>query len=167
MFYLSNIERAVRLHPKHIGANPRAVDKAIEEAVDAMEGSCDTDEGYLVSALRIKSVEARGVVEDRTGHVLYRVRIAAALCRLEDGEVTHAVVKSMLPGSHDVIAMCGPIKMTIKLDSRDYEYDASQCAFLPLEEDRLPVVKKGEPLCVRATRVRTHPGGISAVGEIA
>ncbi|KAL2898839.1 DNA-directed RNA polymerase II subunit RPB7 [Bienertia sinuspersici] len=89
MFFHTNLESNMQLHPRDFGA--RLHEKLVSKLMKDVEGTCSGRHGFVVAITGIEHV-GKGLIRDRTGFVTFPVKYRCVVFRPFKGEILEAVV---------------------------------------------------------------------------
>lgn len=163
MFFLVQLERTVKLHPKHFG--PKLDDTLLKTISQELEGTCTGRYGFVVTTMLPDSV-SQGIVDAASGYAHFTVKFKAIVCKPFKGEVLDAVVT--LVTQNGFFAEAGPVQIFVshKQMPADYKFElAGNPAFV--NGDASVTIAKDDDVRVRIVGTRYDTNEIFSIGSIA
>mmetsp|Transcript_1697 Transcript_1697/g.5487 ORF Transcript_1697/g.5487 Transcript_1697/m.5487 type:complete len:173 (+) Transcript_1697:72-590(+) len=108
MYFLTTMDRTIKLHPRHFG--PR-IDEQIRAQLSAeVEGRYLEGFGHVVAVFGADHV-GMGIVDEETSFAHFSVRFRAIVCRPFKGEIVDGIVTSV--SQQGIIVEVGPFQVFV------------------------------------------------------
>lgn len=123
MYFLVELQREVKVLPKHLGPNIMQTVKLTFK--EELEGTFDSRYGYIVRTLPSDDAIEMGTISPDTGCAHFNVKCSAIVCRLIRGETVLAVVTEV--SRIGFFAEVGPIQVMVPFKSipQNMSFDAT------------------------------------------
>eukprot|EP00898_Chlorokybus_atmophyticus_P005418 jgi/Chlat1/5878/Chrsp4S06389 len=162
MFFHLELERTMRLHPRHFG--PRMRDVLTQNLVTEVEGTCAGKKGFVVAVTEVTNPGA-GELKDSSGYASFKMKYRAIVFRPFKGEVLDCIVTQV--NKMGFFAEAGPLQVFVSnhlmQDNMKFSGEEEPCYVAEDESQRL---QKDSMVRLRVVGTRIDATEIFCIGSI-
>ncbi|KAG2374569.1 hypothetical protein C9374_010588 [Naegleria lovaniensis] len=163
MFFLVDLDKNIRLHPKFFG--PELTRTLRARLQNDVEGQCTGRTGYIVSVTEITKI-GQGKIGESSGYATFPINYKAVVFKPFKGEVCDATVTKVTKVGF--FANVGPLPVFVSRhgipDDMKYDPDHSPPRFVS-EEAQVSIMEDKE-VRLKIMGVKTEANGLFAIGTI-
>eukprot|EP00906_Rhabdomonas_costata_P003910 RCo005882 len=162
MFFLKEMERVVRLEPRHLGPDLQAM--VVAALNSQVEGTCSGQFGYILAVTEITHTDMATLNDDGTAS--FRVKFKAVVFKPFRGEVVDTVVTGL--SKMGFFAELGPMQVFVSTHQipEDMRFDEHSIPQKFVSDDGKVSLRKDDEVRVRIIGTRASSSEIHAIGSI-
>lgn len=158
MFYLTKLVKEISLLPTNIHID---IQKMISEKMKELEGKVMGEHGYIVTIIEF-SQNSKGVVENESGNIIFKIDYKAITFKPFIGEILYAVPNEI--DEYGLLLSIGPMKMFVSQHAIGENWSYVQDDWVnSVTGDK---VEKNKPLLTQIINIRINYNEITTLGTL-